>query len=940
MTTKNKADAHTLDPRDNAALALGRDLLANAMVLVFDASTQALSDANGAAIGLLELSEDTLSDSSFGELCAADGQDIGDIWWKLAAGGAEEWTGKATAILSMTEIPVRFRAVHTGASDTAQVAVVVHRIKDAAPSGQAPQAVTGPLAALETYLGVIEYDADGNVLAANDRAAIALEYYGEGLVGRNHDALWPGEKTATPEYIEFWEKLRQGRIVEGRHLHVSAEGSELWLQSTFVPVRGPDGAVSRVVQGLMDITEEAKRAAEDQRMLEALSAAVPVVEYDLEGHVIMANEPMLSALGRSAEDVIGKHQKRLMDAEFVRGSAFADAWSAARQGSVCALDVQHVGKERKPLWMRAAFVPLRRSDGSMERIVEVGIDIHAMRERLDMLEVRYAAVNAAFAILEVDHAAEILAANAGACALFGGKESDLVGKSHRSLVPHAVASPQSYDGFLDKLKRGEQVAGDFERVRLDGKSIWVKGHHIPLMRDGDEAPEAFLMIKSDITEERLRNIENEAKVKAVENAMVVVELDLDGTIIWANRMFREATGFLQDDIRGRKHATLCTTEEAQSDAYRAFWERLRNGEFVEGEVRRIGKNGDEIWLQASYSPIFGRDGKPTKVVKYAHIITDQKLRSHDLAEKWGAVLSAGIVAEFDLDGRIVSASESFLRMLGYSLREIIGQHHSMFCAADYARSEAYRDLWLALGKGETRSGRFHHVARFDRDLHVFATYCPILDTSGEVARILLAGHEITDHMDLRLRSRDIADKVRDELQGILRSHSAVRSVSTEVASQLSSERGRLEAGSSALGGSINDFGSVAEAVDSLSQATETLRDIALQTNLLAFNAAIEAARAGEHGIGFSVVADDVRKLAESNSVAARDITRHLQTVTQGLARGNEGASRMLVTVSEVSLDLVAEGKRIGQLAEECDRQVEAADAIAELVDALRASATE
>jgi methyl-accepting chemotaxis protein len=939
MTAKNAPDPGTPDFMDAAALALGRDLLAHAIVLVFDAGTEILVEASAAAIGLLELSEDALSANGIRDLCAAEGQDTDEIWWKLAAGSGAEWEGRLTAILSMTQTPVRFRAVHAQAPDGARIAVVAEPIAEPARSVAASAPDIGPLAALENYVGIIEFDTDGNVVSANDRAAMALEYYGEGLVGRNHETLWPASETSTPAYIEFWEKLRQGRIVEGRHLHVSAEGASLHFQSTFVPVRGSDGTVSRVVQCLMDVTEEASRAAEDRRMLEALRAVVPVIEYDPEGHVTMANAPMLAALGRAAEDVIGKHQRRLMDAEFVRAQGFTEAWAAAQQGSARMVDVEHVGADRSKLWMRTAFVPLKGSDGRVERIVELGMDIHAMRERLDRLELRYAAINSAFAILEVDNAAKIVSANAEGRKLFGAKQAELVGESHKSLVPHALASAQSYQGLMDKLMRGETVSGVFERTRIDETPIWVKCHHIPLMRDGAEAPETILMVNTDVTEERLLGIENEGKIKAIESSMVVVELDLDGSIIWANRVFRETAGYTQEDLRGRRHATLCTPEEAASDAYRAFWERLRSGEIVKGEVRRIGNGGEEIWLQAAYNPIAGPDGKPMKVINYAQIVTDRKLKAHDLAEKLQAVLEAGLVAEFDPDGRILSASESFLRLVGYSLREIVGQHHSMFCAADFARSQAYRDLWLALGKGEIRSGRFHHVARFDRDLHLLATYSPIRDTSGEVAKIMLSGYDVTDHMALRQQSLEVADRVRDELQGILRSHAAVRNVSTEVASQLSSERGSLEAGSSALGGSISEMEAVTAAIDNLGRATEVLRDIALQTNLLAFNAAIEAARAGEHGIGFAVVADDVRKLAESNSVAARDISRHLQIVSQGLARGNEGASRMLAAISEVSFDLVKEADRIGQLDGDCDLQVRAAEAIAELVDALRVSAT-
>ena len=873
------------------------------------------------------------------ELCSGEGEDISDTWWKLAAGSSADWTGKLTATLSMTETEVRFRALPvTEAGATVRVAVFAQREAGETRPVVSAEGAGGSWTALESFVGIIEYDMDGNVIRANDRAAMALEYFGEGLVGRNHDALWPVSRTATPAYIEFWEKLRQGRIVEGSHPHVSAEGSEIWLRSTFVPVRGPDGIPTHVVQCLMDVTEDASRAAQDRLRLDAIRASVAMVEYDLEGHVVTANEAALSALGHEMEDLVGKHHRRILDGEFQRTPAFAEAWAAVQEGHPRSFDVLHLSKDRKPVWLRAAFLPLKGGDGAVERIVEIGMDIHATLSRLEALELRHAAVSSAFAMMELDSSGTIRAANAESRKLFGAKEGELVGESYKSFFPKALSGGQSFQGLLDKFLRGERVSGVFERARVDGTPIWVKSHGIPLMSEGSEAPETILLIKSDVTEERVLGIENEGKIKAIESAMVVVEMAPDGTVLWANENFRAAAGFMREDLRGRKHASLCAPEDAEGEAYRALWERLRNGEIVKGEFRRIGGNGEELWLQSAYCPILGADGRLSKVVNFGQFTTDQKLRTHELAEKWAAVTRSGAVAEFDPDGRLISASEGFLRMMGYSLREIVGQHHSMFCAPDYARSEAYRDLWIALGKGEVRSGRFHHVARFDRDLHLLGTYCPIRDLSGDITRVMLAGYEISEHMALKQHSVDVADKVRDELQGILRAHASVRAASTEVAAQLSSERGKIEAGSSALGGGISEFEAVSGAIDNLCKATDVLRDIAVQTNLLAFNAAIEAARAGEHGIGFAVVADDVRKLAESNSVAARDIARHLETISQGLERGTEGASRMLRVMSEVSYELVTKAERVAALASECDAQLHATEAITGLVDALRQSA--
>jgi methyl-accepting chemotaxis protein len=362
------------------------------------------------------------------------------------------------------------------------------------------------------------------------------------------------------------------------------------------------------------------------------------------------------------------------------------------------------------------------------------------------------------------------------------------------------------------------------------------------------------------------------------------------------------------------------------------------GEFIDGEAQLIGGQGREVWMRGAFNPVFGGDGKVIRIIAFTSVITMDKLHTHDLEEKWKGVSQAVAAAEFDPDGRILSASDGFLRMIGYSLREVVGQHHSMFCSADHVRTEEYRDFWMSLGKGEERRGRYHHVARFDRDLYVKAHYGPIRGTSGQVEKILMCGYEVSDHMALRHEVSQTADRVRDEMQGILRSHGALRTSAAELSSKLTREREMVEAGSVALQGGLTELDVVKGAVESVSQITEVLRDIAVQTNLLAFNAAIEAARAGEHGIGFSVVADDVRKLAESNSVAARDIGRHLQAVTESLARGRDSANRTLGLVGEVAGDLAADTGRVTGLVEECDLQVRATDAIAELVDRLRAAA--
>jgi methyl-accepting chemotaxis protein len=108
-----------------------------------------------------------------------------------------------------------------------------------------------------------------------------------------------------------------------------------------------------------------------------------------------------------------------------------------------------------------------------------------------------------------------------------------------------------------------------------------------------------------------------AKLQALDRSQAVIEFKPDGTIVTANQNFLATVGYSLDEIRGRHHSLFVDPAERESAAYRAFWAGLAKGEFQRAEYRRLGKNGREIWLQASYNPILGPDGRAIAVVKFA-----------------------------------------------------------------------------------------------------------------------------------------------------------------------------------------------------------------------------------------------------------------------------------------------------------------------------------
>jgi methyl-accepting chemotaxis protein len=159
----------------------------------------------------------------------------------------------------------------------------------------------------------------------------------------------------------------------------------------------------------------------------------------------------------------------------------------------------------------------------------------------------------------------------------------------------------------------------------------------------------------------------------------------------------------------------------------------------------LAKSGEEIRIEASYNPVF-RWGKPYKVVKIATDITAAKRKGAEAEGKLDALSRAQAVIEFTPDGHILDANENFLAALGYEAQEIVGKHHSMFCDADYARSQEYRTFWEALRRGQYSTGQFLRFGKNGKRISIQASYNPILDDKGNIFKVVKFALDVTDRM--------------------------------------------------------------------------------------------------------------------------------------------------------------------------------------------------
>jgi methyl-accepting chemotaxis protein len=383
------------------------------------------------------------------------------------------------------------------------------------------------VAALNRSQAVIEFAMDGTILTANQNFLNALGYRLDEIKGKHHSMFVPVDQRDSADYRAFWAALNRGEYQAAEYKRIAKGGREVWIEASYNPVLDGNKPF-KVVKFAIDVTQKKMRNLADAGKISAINRAQAVIEFNLDGTIVTANENFLKTLGYTLGEIQGKHHSMFVEQAEKDSAAYREFWAALNRGQYQAGEYKRLGKGGKEVWILASYNPVLDENGKPSGVVKFATDVTAQKLKNADLAGQIEAIGKSQAIIEFKLDGTIIQANENFLGALGYTLGEITGKHHSMFVDRAERESPAYRDFWAALNRGEFQAGEFKRIGKGGKEVWIQASYNPIL-DLNGKPFKVVKYASDVTQQVLVRMGNE-RVRAMMESVAAGAEELNASV--------------------------------------------------------------------------------------------------------------------------------------------------------------------------------------------------------------------------------------------------------------------------------------------------------------------------------------------------------------------------------------------------------------------------
>jgi len=335
--------------------------------------------------------------------------------------------------------------------------------------------------AISRSQAVIEFGMDGMIITANQNFLDALGYTLAEIKDKHHSMFVEPEMRDGAAYRGFWDALRRGQFQAAEYKRIGKGGREVWIQASYNPILDCQGKPVKIVKFATDITAQKIRSMEDAGKIAAILRAQAVVEFNLDGTIVTANEIFLKALGYSLAEIRGKHHGMLVEPAMRDSAGYLEFWASLNRGEYQSAEYKRLGKGGKEVWILASYNPILDERGKPFRVVKFGTDVTEQKLKTVDFEGQLAAIGKSQAVIEFAMDGTILTANDNFLKALGYSLGEIKGKHHSIFVDPGEREGEAYRDFWAQLARGQYLAAEFKRIGKGGRDVWIQASYNPIL---------------------------------------------------------------------------------------------------------------------------------------------------------------------------------------------------------------------------------------------------------------------------------------------------------------------------------------------------------------------------------------------------------------------------------------------------------------------------